>query len=185
MKSFELSYTIVEGDSWRDKNSINIKSNLADDKLIDCKLALSLVEQLKEGSAVLEADKLLLNIAEAQKREIQTNIEQLDDMALQAKVNADKAHEVLTNISEDSETKFLELEKSFSAIEKKFTDKIESSTRKIEQNLEFLTLVEEKLNKINSWSLDKLSEAIKQILELTAKDPKLIKLVLEHKKPQN
>ena len=68
MKSFKLVYKITEPSSWRSKDGIDIKSNLADDELIDCRLAKSLVETIKTEAAVLEPDKFILAIAEAQKR---------------------------------------------------------------------------------------------------------------------
>ena len=103
MKTFELVYTIEAASSWRNKEAIKIKSNLADDKLVDCELSQCLVDYLKTEAAVLDPDKLLLTIAEAQKREIQTSIENMDDMAIQAKVHADKAYEILSNISDEAE----------------------------------------------------------------------------------
>lgn len=181
MKTFELAYTIEEASSWRSKEALKIKSNLADDRLIDCEIAQSLVEYLKKESAVLEPDKLLLSIAEAQKREIQTILDELSNIELQAKVNADKAHETLLNISTDAEKKYEELVDKFGDIQKRFTDKMKSTTESIKVDLAKLTDVEEALNKIDNWKLKELSLALEQINKLVAADPELVKLVLAHK----
>ena len=182
MQTFTISYRIEPGDSWRDKNSINIKSNLADDKMLECKLSESLVEYLKKEAAVLDPDKLLLTIAEAQKREIQNSIESMDDMAVQAKVHADKAYEILSTISNEAETKYEEIEKKFSDTEKRFKDKMISTSESIKTHIEKLSAVEEKLTKINNWSLEKLTENLKQLIKIIEADPELVKLVLDYKK---
>ena len=182
MKTFELSYKIEQGRSWKGENSISIKSNLSDDKLIECEIAESLVLSLKSESALLEPDKLVLAIAEAQKREIQTNLEALNDMAIQAKVNSDKAHEILSSIAEEAEVKYAEIEKKFTETEKRFNEKMKSTAEKIKQDLEHLSSVEEKLSKINNYSLERLGETLKQLIKIVEADPELVKLVLDHKK---
>jgi ElaB/YqjD/DUF883 family membrane-anchored ribosome-binding protein len=182
MKSFDLVYKIEEASSWRDKEAIKIKSNLADDVMVECELSKSLVDYLKTEAVVLDPDKFLLTIAEAQKREIQTNIESLDDMAIQAKIHADRAHEILSTIAEEARQRYDEIEKNFSDTEKRFNDKMKSTTEKIKQDLAILTSVEEKLVAIDSWQLVKLAEAVEQIIMLTETDPELVKLVLKYKK---
>jgi len=182
MQTFTLAYKIEPGDSWRSKESIKIKSNLADDKMIECQLSESLIEYLKKESALFEPDKLLLTIAEAQKREIKSALEAMDDMSIQAKVHADKAHEILSTIVEDAEKKYDLIEKKFSDTEKRFKDKMTSTSESIKTHLEKLTTVEEKLTKIDNWKLEKLIEVLQQITKLVEADPELVKLVLDYKK---
>jgi len=173
MKTFELVYTIEAASSWRNKEAIKIKSNLADDKLVDCELSQCLVDYLKTEAAVLDPDKLLLTIAEAQKREIQTSIENMDDMAIQ---------EILSNISDEAETKYAEIEKKFSDTEKRFKDKMISTSESIKTHMEKLSVIDEKLTKIDNWSLEKLTETLKQLIKIIEVDPELVKLVLDYKK---
>lgn len=180
MKSFELVYTIEKDTSWR-HNKILIKSNLADDELVDCRLAQSLVNHLKKESAILKVDQFLLNIAEAQKRGIQTSLEDLDDMALQAKIHADKVHEILSSIAEESEEKYFELEKKFSETEKRFNERMKTTAENIKEDLAKMSEVEKKLTSINNYSLSNLIEALNKIVSLAEKDPELVKLVLNHK----
>lgn len=182
MKSFKLAYKITETNSWRDSSGIDIKSNMADDELIDCRLAKSLVETLKTESATLEPDQFILAIAEAQKREIETSLKDMDDMAIQAKVHADKAHEILSTITNESEEKYLEIEKKFSVTEARFNEKLKTTAASIKKSMEKLATVEEKLNKINNFSLERITEVLKQLNQLVSTDPELVKLVLEHKK---
>ena len=182
MKTIELSYKIEEKENWKREKSVKIKSNLADDPLIECELAESLINSLLEKSVALEPDKLVLMIAEAQKREIQLNIEQMDEMAVQAKIHSDKVHEILLNISEDAETKFAELEKKFSDTEKRFKLKIESVIKTLQEDLSNLSFIEEKLNKIDNWSLEKLINTLKELIILAKSDSELMKLVLNYKK---
>lgn len=180
MKSFELTYKIEAGNSW-EKDSIKIKSNLADDELIRCELSKSLVDHLKTESALFDSDKLLLAIAESQRKGIQDNLAAMDDLALAAKVRADKAHEILSTIAEDAEAKYEEIEKSFSATEKRFNEKMKTTAENIKKDLEKLSSIEDALNKINNWSLEKLTEAVKQLIKLAEADSELVKLVLNHK----
>ena len=182
MKTFDLVYTIESASSWRGKEAIKIKSNLADDKLVECELSQSLVDHLKTEAAVLDPDKLLLTIAEAQKREIQNSIESMDDMAVLAKAHADKAYEILSTIAEDAETKYAEIEEKFVATEKRFKDKMLSTSESIKTHVEKLSVVEEKLTKIDNWSLEKLTETLKQLIKIIEADPELVKLVLDYKK---
>jgi len=182
MKSFELTYKITAPSSWRSQDGIDIKSNLADDELIDCQLAKSLIETLKTDSAILEPDKLILAIAEAQKREIETSLSEMDDMAIQAKVHADKAHEILSATALESEEKYLEIENRFSEIESRFNSKLTITATKIKKSMEELSTVEEKLNQINNFSLERLTDVLKQIIQLVNTDPELVRLVLDHKK---
>lgn len=181
MQTFTLTYRIEPGDSWRDKNSIKIKSNLADDKMIICELSESLVEYIKKEAVVLDPDKLILTIAEAQKREIENQLANMDDMAIQAKVHADKAYEILLTISEKAEAKYGEIEKKFSDTEKRFKDKMIATSESIKTHLEKLNAVEEKLTKLDDWKLTKLSEVLQQIIKLADADPELVKLVLAYK----
>jgi len=181
MKTFSLVYKIEPGDSWEDKNSIRIKSNLADDKLIRCQLSESLIEALKKEAVILEPDKLILTIAEAQRREIRTAIEGMDDMAIQAKVHSDKAHEILSTIVEEAELKYEEIEKRFSDTEKRFKDKMISTASSIKTHLEVLSTVEEKLIKIDNWKLDHLNESLTNLIKLVEHDQDLVKLVLDFK----
>lgn len=184
MKTFELTYTIKESSSWRGKDGIKIESNLSGEKMIECELAQSLVETLKTEAALLDPDKLILSIAEAQKREIQTALENMDDMAIQAKVHADKAYEILSTIAEDAETKYAEMEKKFSDTEKRFKDKMIATSESIKTHLEKLSAVDEKLAKIDNWKLEHLAETLKQIIKLAEADPELVKLVLSYKKAE-
>jgi len=179
--TFKLVYTIEERDSWRNKQGLKIKSNLVDDELIDCDIAESLITQLKEGSAMLEADKLLLGIAEAQKRAIETSYQELTDMALQAKVNADTAHKTLIAITLEAENKYEEMEKVFSATEQRFKKHIIETTKEIKQSIKQLADLKSSIIDINTYSLDKLTETLKQLIKLTETDPELVKLVLNHK----
>lgn len=66
-------YQIKKGDSWRGKDNIDIKSNL-DEEMVDCRISKSLVDYLIKESAILEPDKLLLNFAECQRRELELNL---------------------------------------------------------------------------------------------------------------
>lgn len=181
MQTLTLAYKIEPGDSWRSKESIKIKSNLADDKMIECQLSESLIEYLKKESALFDPDKFLLTIAEAQKREIKSALEAMDDMAIQAKVHADKAHEILSTISEDAEKKYEEIEKKFSDTEKRFKDKMITTSESIKTHLEKLTAVEEKLIKIDNWKLDHLNESLTNLIKLVEHDQDLVKLVLDFK----
>jgi len=181
MKTFQLSYTIEATSSWKSKEAIRIKSNLSDDKLIECEIAQSLVETLKTESAILEPDKLILAIAEAQKREIATSLENMDNMAIQAKVHADKAYQVLSDIAIASEEKFSEIEKKFTDTEKLFNKKMTDTAEKIKKDLEKLSAVEEKLIKIDNWKLEALTENLNVLIKLIEKDKDLVKLVLDFK----
>lgn len=182
MKTIELSYKIEEKENWKKQKTVKIKSNLADDQLVECEIAESLINSLLEKSVALESDKFILMIAEAQKREIQLNIEQMDEMAVQAKIHSDKVQDILLNISEDAEVKFAELEEKFSDTEKRFKLKIESVTETIQKDLSKLSLIEEKLNKIDNWSLEKLTDTLNKLITLANSDPELMKLVLNYKK---
>ncbi len=179
--TFELCYTIVDRDSWRSKEGLKIKSNLADDESVECDLPASLVKQLKEGAVTLEADRLLLSIAEAQKRAIETSYEELNDMALQAKVNSDAAYEALNTIALDTETKYEALEKTFSTTEKRFKKSIEATTTEIKQSVDSLFDVNDILLNLDRYSLKSLTETIKELFKLAEKDAELMKLVLNYK----
>ena len=174
-------YEITKGDSWRSAEGFAIKSNIADDNLIDCQIAKSLVEHLKEESVMLEPDKLLLSLAEAQKRGIEENINDLDDLELNAKNRADSIHEKLLKTFQDSEKKFEELELKFSETSNRFVDKISKTKDSLDSEVEYLSSVSAKLNKVDGFSLERLSETLKALISLVEKDPELVKLVLENK----
>lgn len=182
MKPIEMNFTISERESWRSKEGLQIKSNLADDKMVECDLSKILVDELKEKSAIFDPDKFLLTVAETQKREITSNLEAMDEMALQSKVHADKAQELMLIAYNDSEEKYLELEKKFSETEKRFREKMSATTSTIETEMEKLTSVEKKLSSINEFSLERLSNTIEKLIKLAELDPDLVKLVFDHKK---
>lgn len=175
-------YEIKDPDSYRNKKGLNIKSNIADDELVDCQIAKSLVDHLKKESAILEPDKLILGFAEAQKRGIQENLESLDDLELNAQNKSKTIHEKMIKLFDDSETKFEELDKKFSETQRRFDGKIESTRKSLEKNMEYLNSVSEKLSNVDSYSLERLSDTLKKIIELVEKDSKIVSLVLNHKK---
>jgi len=179
--TFKLVYTIGERDSWRGKDGLAIKSNLAEDTLVECDLPKSLVDHLKEAAVTLEADQLLLSIAEAQKRAIETRYEDLDDMALQAKVISEKTHLTLLDISEDAESKYEQIEAIFSVAQKRFEKHINTTTAEITQSLEQLTEIKKVLIEIDNYSLTKLTATLEQVNKLVKDDPEVLKLVLQHK----
>jgi uncharacterized protein YukE len=181
MKTFEVSYTIGERESWRSKDGLQIKSNIADDKLVECDISQSLVDHLKEQSALFDPDKFLLTIAEAQKREIASNIEAMEDMALQMKVHSDKTHQIVMDAADEAESKYLEIEKKFSDTQDRFTEKMQTTAIAINSSMKELTSVEEKLSTINQFSLERLTKTINSLLELVKLDPDLVKMVLDHK----
>jgi len=181
MKNISVVYIIEEASSWRSKESINIKSNIAEDELIECKLATSLIEELKEKATILNADKLLLGFAEAQKRGIQENLESLNDFELEAKNHADSIHEKLLKSEENFETKYYELQEKFSAITKKFETEIIQTTEKLITQVELIKSFEESLNKINTYSMDRITETIQTVLTLVEKEPELVKTIFKSK----
>lgn len=174
-------YEIKKPDSWKSKEGLMIKSNIADDKLIDCEISKSLIDYLKKESAVLEPDKLLLGFAEAQKRGIQDNIDALDDLELNAQNRAKAVQEKLLKTFEDSEQKFEELDKKFSETSKRFTENISKTKNSLESEMEYLNNVSEKLSNVDSFSLETLSDTIKKIIELVEKDSEIVRLILNNK----
>ena len=176
-----IVYEVKEGDKWRDKESIDIKSNIADDKLIDCKIAKSLVEHLNKESALLEPDKLLLKIAEAQKREIELNLEALDDMALTTKTRAEKVHQNILEASLDSEQKYEELQNKFNETTQKFRQEIADTTDSLKDDMAKLETVSKRILEIDSYGLERLEETLRKLVALVEQDPEIVKLVLNYK----
>jgi len=178
----DVVYEIKEPDSYRSKEGVAIKSNIADDSLVDCQIAKSLCEYLKKESVMLEPDKLLLGFAEAQKRGIQENLESLDELELNAQNKSKYIHEAMIKMFDDSEVKFEELDGKFSETQKRFTGKIESTKKSLEKNMEYLNSVSEKLTKIDSYGLEKLSDTLVKIIQLVENDKDIVKLVFENKR---
>jgi ElaB/YqjD/DUF883 family membrane-anchored ribosome-binding protein len=177
--NFKVVYAIENGDSW-EKDSIRIKSNIADDELITCRLSKSLVEHLKKESAVLEPDKLLLGFAEAQKREIEENLKGLTDIELNIKNLSDSIHQKLIESCDEHEKKYFELEKKFEETSKKINEKLSGTKQALDKDVEKVGKVYESLKKINEYGLGNLIQSVEKVLELAEKDKELAKLVLEH-----
>lgn len=180
--NMKVVYTIGKSDSWDSKDSISIKSNIADDKLIKCQMSKTLVEHLKKESVFLEPDKLLLGFAEAQKREIQENLKGLTDIELNIKNLSDSIHQKLIESSEKHEKKYFELEEKFSETSKKIKEKLSDTKQSLDEDVEKVDKIYEKLRKINDYGLGNLITSVSKILELAEKDKDLAKLVLEHVK---
>lgn len=174
-------YQIRKGDSWRGKDNIDIKSNL-DEEMVDCRISKSLVDYLIKESAILEPDKLLLNFAECQRRELELNLESLDDVTLRFKTYAEDANKRIMAAYEDSEKQRDELEKKFNATVKKFKNGIVESEDSIKQNMATLQIYSDSLTKIDNYGLDNLLKTIATLNSLIDKDRDLVKLVLEQKK---
>ena len=181
MKEITITYKITETDSWRSKEGINIKSNLAEDKLIDCQLAESLVTELKEKAHLLDADKLLLSFAEAQKRGIQDNLEALNDLELAAKNHSDSIHQKLMETEEDLEQKYDELAEKFQTVTAKFDKNLTATTEKLTQQIENVKTIEKSLASINTYSFEAVIKTFNDLLKIINKDPELVKLVFKHK----
>lgn len=175
-------YEIKDGESWRGSEGIDIKSNIADDKMVDCRIAKTLIEHLKKSSATLEPDKLLLKIAEAQKREIELNLEALDDIALQSKSRAEKVQEKILEIGIASEQKYDEFSKKFKDISQKFRSEVEATSESLKKDMEKVENLSKKLSEIDNYGLENLGKTLEQIIALANQDGELLKLVLKHKK---
>ena len=173
----DIVYKIGKSESWRSKKGVKIESNISKDELIECEIAQSLVDYLKKESAILEPDKLLLGFAEAQKRDIQANLEAFNDMELTAKNTADAVQQKLLKSYNDSEEKYLALEKKFTETRKKFIEKINSTSEKFKDELEYLEKISEKLSKIDNYGLERLSTTLSKIIELVEKDKDIVKIV--------
>jgi len=177
----DVVYEIKQGESWRSEKGIDIKSNIDKDELIDCRIAKSLVNYLLKESVVLEPDKLLLSIAEAQRRDIQLNLESLDDMTLNAKTMADKAHQNMLQTFEDNESRYAELRDKFEEVRGKFSEKILATSKDLEKDIKKAEDLSARLKEIDNYSLERISNTLTQILELVKQDPELVKLVLNYK----
>jgi len=181
MKNIAITYKIEKSSSWRSEKGFDIKSNLADDKLIECQLAKSLVDELKEKSVMLEPDKLLLSFAEAQKRGIQDNLEALNDFDLAAKNYASSIHEKLLKTEEDFEVKYTELQEKFVTITNKFESEILKTTKKLTAQVELINNFETTLNKVDTHSMDSIATTMEKVLTLLKKDPELVNIIFKHK----
>lgn len=178
---FDVVYGIQERESWKGKEGIQIKSNMSDDKLIECELSKSLIVYLKKESAILEPDKLLLNFAALQRKGIEENLDAMDNLALRAKTRADSAQEKILKAYQDSEDKYLELEKKFDETTQRFTDKMFETRKKLDKNVEYLEKVSKRLLEIDSYNLERLSTTLESIISMFEKDAALVELVLKHK----
>lgn len=178
--NFKVVYTIGKGDSWDSEDSISIKSNIADDELVRCQLSKSLVDHLKKESAILEPDKLLLGFAEAQKREIQENLNGLTDIELNIKNLSDSIHQRLIKSCDEHEKKYFELEEKFSETSKNIKEKLSDTQQALDKDVEKVEAIYKKLNSINDYSLGNLITSVGKILELAEKDKELAKIVLEY-----
>jgi len=179
-KTFEICYEIKKGDSWR-PDSIKIDSNLSTDPMIDCSLPKSLIDVLVKESATLEPDKMLLSLAEAQRRGIQENLEALDDMALNVKNRANKVQEKLMEVYEENDKKYCELEKRFCDTRDKFETKLKETKRSIEKNIKEMDTLSKKLLEINNYDLSHLATTLETLVKLSEKDSELVKIVLDYK----
>ena len=179
---FDVVYEVGQREGWRGKEGLQIKSNIADDKLVECDISKSLVEHLKKESAILKPDQLLLGFAEAQKRGLEENLEAIDDMSLRVKNSADKIQEQLMKSYEDAEIKYEELEKKFSETRSRFEEKINSTRESIEEDMSKIEEISKKLSDINNFELTRLSDALQKIINLVEHDAEIVKLVLEKKK---
>jgi len=178
----KVVYEIKEGESWRGSEGLDIKSNIADDKMVDCRLAKTLVEYLKKEAVALEPDKMLLRIAEAQKREIELNLEALDDMALQSKSRAAKVQEKILERGIESEQKYEEFSKKFKDISQKFRSEVDSTSESLKKDMEKVENLSKKLSEIDNYGLENLSKTLEKIIALASEDSELLKIVLDYKK---
>lgn len=180
--NMKVVYTIEKTESWRNKDGIDIKSNIADDKMVECRMAETLVEYLKKESAILEPDKLLLGFAEAQKRGITNTLEDLDNIELNIKNKSDAIQLKLHESCEENEKKYFELEEKFSKTSDKINEKLSGVSGGIENDLKKVDEIFTKLEKINGYKLENLMSTLSKILELVNKDKDLVKMVLEREK---
>lgn len=162
-------YQIKKGDSWRGKDNIDIKSNL-DEAMVDCRISKSLVDYLIKESAILEPDKLLLNFAECQRRELELNLESLDEVTLRFKTYGEEANRRILESYEENEKQRDELEKKFNATVKKFKTVISESEESIKQNTKSLSDISDMLSKVDNYRLDNLMETLKTLNSIIEKD---------------
>jgi len=180
-RKVEIVYEIKEGNLWRNDKSLIIKSNIADDELIDCQLSKSLVDLLKKEASILDVDKMLLGFAEAQKRGIEENLEALDEIALKAKNSADKMHQELLKAYDDNEKKYIEIETKMDETKERFSKGINQSTKELGQSIEIAEHVSKRLMEIDNYKLEKLADSVNKIVKLAESDSDLVKLILNYK----
>jgi len=175
----DIIYKIEETNDYMGKG-MQIKSNLTDDDLQSCKISKSLVDYLLKNSATLEPDKLLITFAEAQKRQLELELENLDDLTLSAKAKADDFFNKRSELENSYEEKFAEFEKSCSSASEKVHSRLERDSNAINSQIEKMEGLSKKIRNIDDYKLEQISKSISLLLDLINKDEKLVKLVLEN-----
>jgi hypothetical protein len=178
MEEFKTNivYTIKEIKDWRGER-IAIKSNLSDDKEIECILSESLVKYLIKESAVLKPDQLLLGFAEMQKRGLESTIEGLNDLELAIKSNTDSVFLRMEKSINDYDVKYETMMSNFQTVGDKLANKLSKDDSKISKMVEKIEGYNNKLTLINSFGLERLAESLKSLIQLAEKDKDLLTLV--------
>lgn len=184
MEKFEVTvkYTIEEEDSWRSQKGFKIKSNIADDELIECRLAKSLVDYLKKESVILEPDKLLVKLAECQKRNLESTIEGLDDIELKIQTQTSRVSE---SIKDACLTYEAEKEKLYDRMDKSInslSNKLDKANNKIDKESQKLFDLRKTINNLDDSTLDRIITTIEGLSRLIEKDKDLAEIVFSNYK---
>jgi len=167
-----------------EQKGITIKSNIADDELIECDISKTLVEKLLKESSSLKPDQLLLEFAELQKRGIESSIENLGSVELELKAKSGKINEALEELLKDFDDKSCEsLEKIWEKMETMQSD-ILDRFKEFKPMIDKLESIKKSTDNINNWQMNNFSESLDKLIKIQNENPELLKFIAKNFKTE-
>ena len=178
----KLTYTVIQPKSeysW--EREPKIKSNLADDEFVTWKIAKSLSDELLKADENNKAEKILLEIAECERRNIECEIANMDDLALELqsktdiiKATFDDAIEAQNKAIEDKRE---ELFASIEIIEKKVKDGLSGLSNEVTKPFNETI---QSIKNIDVYKLENFFSSMSKIIDLHNKNPKLLEFIVSN-----
>lgn len=176
----KLTYTVHQKiNSWND--TPGIKSNLADDDTVRWEIAKSLSDALLAADAAHGPEKLLLEIAECKRREIQAEIENMDDVALVLQAKTDQISQMFDKMiaahNEALDAKRVEFNAAVDGLADKIEEALDGLDKKVTEPLKRVMGV---LDGINDYKVQKFTRMLADIATLQREQPELLDFVVNN-----
>lgn len=177
-KTIEIVYT-VKPKGEKDWQNNKIVSNV-EEKSVTWEIPESLSKEIIEKSNDGLEARLLLEYAEMQKRNLQYEIEGLDNLELTIKTKTDSVKQMLESVLIEQDKVFESKHKEINEKINKFEDMVENSTKQIKNISKPIDEFSATISKINAWGVKDFFETIEVISKLQEKNPNLMKFIIDN-----
>lgn len=175
MSELKIVYKVEKPEYQWDK-TMRIESNLKED-MVEWKISKSLSDKIILESACLEPEKLILEIAESQRRGIECEISNLSELELEMKTKKDSIKSILGDVLDDQIKSFENNSDEIWKAINSFKDKVSNHTKELQKIVNPILEAKKTIEELDGYKLRTFFESVETIRKLQENSPELLDFV--------